>query len=780
MSSIRSSQFKGTIGRTWDESKPWWPQPTCAPADAPDILYIILDDVGYGWLSCYGGPIDTPNIDKLAANGLLYNNWHTTALCSPTRACLLTGRNHHSVGMASIPESATGFPGYNGIMPKEKAAIGAMLRQSGYSTYCIGKWHDTPDTDTGPEGPFDRWPVGEMMGFDRYYGFMGGDCNQWYPALVWDHHPTPTPKTPEEGYHLSVDLVDKAILFLANHESVAPEKPWLLWLAFGACHAPHHVPKEWIDKYKGKFDKGWDKVREETLERQKRMGIVPKNTELAPPNEGVQKWDGDLSSDEKVLFARMMECYAGFLSHTDNQIGRLIAFLDKVGKLENTLLFVCSDNGASAEGTLTGLFDEISAVEMVPESVQENIRRIDELGGPKSYNHYPVGWAMAGDTPFKWYKQYTHYGGTKDPLIVHWPKGIKDKGKIRTQFHHAIDIVPTILDAIGVEPSSQIGGYPQAPIEGVSMFYSFNNADAPSTKQIQYFEMLGNRGLWYKGWKAVTYHGRLPWENNAKWSFDEDKWELYNVEQDFSECHNLAEKHPDKLRQLVELWWAEAEKYNVLPLDDRFQQRLAERAMMDKEKTSFVFYPGTVRIPERRAPRTQNRSFSITAEVEIAHAADGGGSGGNSGKAEGPICAIGGVSLGWSLYIKNRRLVFCYNYLHERTYVRSTKEVPVGRKAKLRYEFEKTGQEKHGAGGICRLYIDDEKVGEGQIPHTSKFCYSFDEGFDIGRDSGSPVSEEYKAGTQFTGGNIERVVIDLVGERHIDAEAEARIQMNRQ
>jgi arylsulfatase len=411
---------------------------------------------------------------------------------------------------------------------------------------------------------------------------------------------------------------------------------------------------------------------------------------------------------------------------------------------------------------------------MVPESVQENLRRIDELGGPKSYNHYPVGWAMAGDTPFKWYKQYTHYGGTKDPLIVHWPKGIKEKGKIRTQFHHAIDIVPTILDAIGVELPSQIGGYPQAPIEGVSMFYSFNNnADAPSTKQIQYFEMLGNRGLWYKGWKAVTYHGRLPWENNARWSFDEDKWELYNVEEDFSECHNLAEKHPDKLRQLVELWWAEAEKYNVLPLDDRFQQRLAERAMMDKEKTSFVFYPGTVRIPERRAPRTQNRSFSITAEVEIAHGSDG-------GKAEGPICAIGGVSLGWSLYIKDRRLVYCYNYLHKRTYIRSTKEVPVGRKVKLRYEFEKTGQEKYGAGGIGRLYINDKKVGEGQIPHTSKFCYSFDEGFDIGRDSGSPVSEEYKAGALFTGGNIERVIIDLVGERYIDPEAEARIHMNRQ
>jgi arylsulfatase A-like enzyme len=760
------TEFKGSIGRTWEDSKPWWPQPTKAPADAPDVVYIVLDDVGFGWLGCYGGPINTPNIDKLAANGLLYNNWHTTALCSPTRACLLTGRNHHSVGMANITELATGFPGYNGIMPKEKAAIGAMLRQYGYNTYFVGKWHNTSDSETGPEGPFDRWPVGEMMGFDRFYGFMGGDCNQWYPSLFWDHHPAPAPKTPEEGYHLSVDLVDKAILFLSNHESVDPEKPWLLWLAFGACHAPHHAPKEWIEKYKGKFDKGWDKVREETLERQKKMGIVPKNTELAPPNEGVQKWD-DLSADEKRLFARMMECYAGFLSHADEQIGQFIAFLEKVGKLESTLIFLCSDNGASAEGMLTGSFDELSAGEMEPESIEENIKRIDEFGGPKSYNHYPVGWAMAGDTPFKWYKQYTHNGGTKDPLIVHWPNKIREKGKIRTQFHHAIDIVPTVLEAVGVEPPAQIGGYTQAPIEGVSMFYSFNNVDAPTTKQIQYFEMLGNRGIWYKGWKAVTFHGRLPWENKARWTFDEDKWELYNVEEDFSECNDLADKNPQKLRELVEMWWAEAGKYNVLPLDDRFQERALARAVLEK-KTSYTYYPGAVRIPEGSAPHTSNRSYTITAEVEIP-----------SSGAEGPICAIGGSSSGWSLYIKDRHLVYCYNRLSKRIYIRSTKEVPTGKKVKLRYQFEKTGQEKFGAGGIGRLYIDGEKVGEGQIPRTVKFRYSLDESFDIGLDSASAVSEEYKSRAEFTG-RIEKVVIDLVDERLVDHEAEARIAMKRQ
>jgi arylsulfatase A-like enzyme len=412
-----SKQFRGSIGRTWQESKPWWQQPTRAPPDAPNIALIILDDVGYGWLSCYGGSIETPNIDRLARNGLLYNNWHTTALCSPTRATLLTGRNHHSVSTCAVTDMATGFPGYDGKIPKEKATIAAALRMCGYNTFAVGKWHNTPAGETGPEGPFDRWPTGEMMGFDRFYGFLGGGCNQWYPPLVWDNHPIAPLKTPEEGYHLSVDLVDKAILFISNHESVAPEKPWFLWLAFGAAHAPHHVSKEWADRYKGRFDRGWDKVRDETLERQKRMGIVPKNTEQAPPNEGVQKWD-DLLADEKKLFARMMEVYAGFLSHTDHQIGRLIIFLEEIDNMENTLTFVCSDNGASAEGMLTGLFNEASVFNMEPESTEENIKRIDELGSPTSYNHYPVGWAMAGDAPFKWYKQYTHHGGTKDPLTL--------------------------------------------------------------------------------------------------------------------------------------------------------------------------------------------------------------------------------------------------------------------------------------------------------------------------------------------------------------------------
>jgi arylsulfatase len=702
-------------------------------------------------------------MDNLAKKGLLYNNWHTTAICSSTRAALLTGRNHHSVSTGVVTDMATGFPGYYGIMPKERATIASALRKYGYSTFAVGKWHNTPSGETGPEGPFDRWPTGEMMGFDRFYGFLGGGCNQWYPPLVWDNHPVVPPKTPEEGYHLSVDLVDKAILFISNHESVAPEKPWFLWLAFGAAHAPHHVSKEWADKYRGKFDQGWDKVREETLWRQKRMEIVPQNTELVSPNEGVQKWD-DLSADEKKLFARMMEVYAGFLSHTDHQIGRLITFLEEIDNIENTLMFVCSDNGASAEGMLTGLFNETSVFNMKPETIEGNLKKIDEIGSPSSYNHYPAGWAMAGDTPFKWYKQYTHYGGTKDPLIVHWPKGIRDRGKIRTQFHHAIDIAPTILEAVGVDPPAEIGGYTQAALEGISMFYSFNDATAPSRKQVQYFEMLGNRAIWYKGWKAVTYHGRLPWENKSRWSFDEDKWELYNVEEDFSECKNLADKYPEKLRQLVELWWVEAGKYNVLPLDERFAERQGAKGEEGKEKKSYTFYPGTVRIPESSAPDFKNRSHSVTAELEIL-----------KGGAEGPICAIGGIGGGWSLYIKEMKLVYCYNDIGKYHYLRSTEDIPAGL-VKIGFEFEKTGKEKFGAGGIVRLLINEKKAGEIQIPRTARFLYSMGESFDIGCDSGTVVTPEYKPRTEFTG-KIKKVKIDLAGEKIKDLEAEAHKKM---
>ncbi|MCD1294193.1 sulfatase [Methanocella sp. CWC-04] len=756
-----TDEFRGTIGRTYAESEPWWPEQIRSPPGAPNILIIVLDDVGFGQMSCYGGPVETPNMDKLAANGLRYNNFHTTALCSPTRACLLTGRNHHSVGMASITELATGFPGYNGRMPKDKATVAAMLRENGYNTFCLGKWHNTPDNETGPAGPYDRWPTGEMMGFDRFYGFLGGECNQYAPSLYWDNHPIEPPKLMHEGYHLSEDLADTAKLFIANHESVAPDKPWFMFLAFGACHAPHHVPEEWSDKYKGKFDKGWDKAREETLARQKKMGIVPKNTELAPPNPGVQAWK-DLSADEKKLFARFMEVFAGFLSHTDHQIGKLVEFLKEIGDLDNTLIFIISDNGASAEGGLTGSVNEMRWANAIPETVEESLDMIDEIGGPRSYNHYPVGWTQAGNTPFKWYKQYTHYGGIKDPMVVHWPMGISARGEIRSQFHHAIDIVPTILEAVGIEPPEEIGGYQQKRIEGVSMLYSFNDGKVPTKKPIQYFEMLGNRAIWYNGWKAVTYHGRLPWESGSRWTFDEDKWELYNVEDDFSECHDLADKHPEKLRELVELWWAEAGKYNVLPLDDRFHERIQAREELE-ERTKFTFYPGAVRIPEGSAPNVKNRSHTITAYVEIP----------KSG-AEGVICAIGGVPAGWSLYIKDKKLVYCHNFVGTRYYVRSDTNVPSG-EVKIGFEFKKTGENT----GKGILTINDKKVGEAKIPHTVPHIYSASESFDIGCDFGSPVTEEYNTPFKFTG-TIKKVLIELSGKKHLSPEAETKVAMMRQ
>jgi arylsulfatase A-like enzyme len=750
--------FPGRIGRTWDVSEPAFPVPRKAPAGAPNILYIVLDDVGFGWTDTFGGLVETPNITRLKKNGLGYVNHHTTALCSPTRACLLTGRNHHSVGMANITELATGFPGYNGRQTQDKAGIAAMLHQHGYTSFALGKWHNTPSEETSIVGPYDRWPTGPVFGFDKFYGFFGGDSNQWYPKLYLDREPIDQPRLPEHGYHLSEDLADRAISFIGNHASVDPEKPWLCYFAFGACHAPHHVAAEWSDRYKGKFDMGWDKYREVVLERQKKLGVVPQNTELPAMLEGVQKWD-DLSADEKRLYARMAEVYAGFLAHTDAQIGRLIDFLERTGDLDNTLIFVfIGDNGSSGEGTLNGLFNELSLAANVPEQPAQVLKQIDKLGQPGSYNHYPIGWALAGNTPFKLCKQYTHFGGTRNPLVVHWPKGIKAKGELRTQFHHVIDIVPTILAAIGVEPPDTINSVQQAQIEGFPMNYSFDSADAPTNHATQYFEMLGNRAIVDGKWKAVTYHGRKPWENRSAWSFDEDHWELYDLEQDPSECHDLmAERNvkdlddpmAKKLIELVGLWWAQAGRYNVLPLDDRFFERALGRSALTEGRTKFTFFPGTIRIPEHVAPDTKNRSWSVDAQVEIPP--DG---------ATGPIVVMGGDTNGWSLYIKDGKPTFCYNLAAiELTFIRSPKILGPGKHA-IRYEFEKKGKEPFGAGGTGRLFVDGQKVAEGEIPHTAAFGYSIDETFDVGCDKGAPVTDEYPPLATFTG-RIIQVDLDL-------------------
>jgi arylsulfatase len=685
--------------------------------------------------------------------------------------------------MGNITEFATGYPGYNGRMPKDKAGIGAMLRLNGYSTFCVGKWHNTPGEYTGPTGPFDRWPTADMFGFDRFYGFMAGDTNQWYPPLYNDNHPVDPPRTPEEGYHLSEDLVDKSIELIASHKSIEPNKPFLLWLAFGAGHSPHHVWRKWIEKYKGKFDMGWDRYRELVLERQKKMGVVPQNAELSPMLEGVQKWD-ELSGDEKRLFARMAEVYAGFISHADAQIGRLIDFLEKIGDLENTFIFVfIGDNGSSGEGTLDGLFNEGILGANVPETLNDKLERIDQLGQPGSYNHYPIGWALAGNTPYKLCKQYTHFGGTRNPLVIHWPARIKRKGEIRNQFHHVIDIVPTILKAVGIEMPTVVNSVQQAPIEGVPMNYTFDNPSAPTTHPTQYFEMLGNRALVENGWKVVTNHGRKPWENRSNKSFDDDHWELYNLDQDPSECHDLMENHEltnlkdpmvQKLIQLVGLWWAEAGRYNVLPLDDRFVERMLSgvKALMDAStRMKVTFYPGAVRIPEPDSPNTLNRSWSMTAEIEIPEKG-----------AEGPICATGGDTNGWSLYMKDGKVVYCYNLIaRDFTYIRSENKVLPGRH-KIFYEFEKTGQQL-GAGGVGRIYLDGKKVAEGKILRTVAFGASLSETMDIGCDKGSPVTPEYKARAEFTG-KIIKVDFDLKQDLHHDpekhAETSTRVAMMRQ
>jgi arylsulfatase A-like enzyme len=525
-------RFPGRIGPTWEDSEPAFPMPPAAPEGAPNILYVIVDDIGFGWTGPFGGLIRTPNIQRLADNGLRYTNFTTTALCSPTRSCLITGRNHHSVGMANITELATGFPGYNGRQPQNKAGVPAMLHQYGYTSFGIGKWHNTPSEKTAISGPYDPWPTGSVFGFDRFYGFLGGDCDQWYPKLFLDREAIDQPRLPEDGYHLSEDLVDRAISWTTQHRSIDPTRPWLTWLAFGAMHAPHHVAPEWIERYRGAFDMGWDAYREQTLARQKELGIVPEHTRLAPMLEGVQRWE-ELSGDERRLFTPMAEIYAGYMEHTDAQMGRLVDALEHTGQLDNTLIFVCvGDNGSSGEGTLNGLFNEQSIGNMVQEPVEQNLARLDQFGQPGSYNHYPVGWAIAGNTPFQLCKQYTHFGGVRNPLVVHWPRGIRARGELRHQYHHVTDIVPTILEAIGVEAPTHINSVQQEPVEGDAMNYSFDDADAPSTHTTQYFEMLGNRGLYRAGWKIVTYHGRKPWENKAAWGFDEDHWELYNLADD--------------------------------------------------------------------------------------------------------------------------------------------------------------------------------------------------------------------------------------------------------
>ena len=745
---INPPPFQGTIGTTYKESKPDFPDPITAPKKAPNVLLILLDDVGFGQASTFGGPVDTPNLTRLAARGLRYNQFHTTALCSPTRAALLTGRNHHSVSTGVVTELATGFPGYTTILPKSAATVAEVLRQNGYSTAAFGKWHNTPDHETSLAGPFDRWP--NSLGFDYFYGFLGGDTNQWTPALV-ENNKRIGPPSNQPDYHLTPDLVDHAIAWIRSQQSIAPEKPFFTYLATGATHAPHHAPQAWIDQYRGQFDQGWDKLREETFARQKQLGVIPANAQLTPRPQQLPAWDS-LSAPEQKLYAHMMEVFAGFLAHTDDQVGRLINAVDQLGELDNTLvLFIVGDNGASAEGGLSGSDNELQVFNGVPESLEELIAHADDLGSPKTFNHYHAAWAWAGTTPFQWTKQIaSHFGGTRNPLVIAWGNHILDHGGIRSQFHHVIDIAPTILEAAGITEPTEVNGVKQQPIEGTSLLYTLNNPTATSHHQTQYFEMLGNRAIYHQGWIAAARHPRLPWEGTVNSDFAQDPWELYNIESDFSEAHNLAAENPDKVQKLQELFFSEARKYKVLPLDDRIANRfdVENRPRFSTDRTKFTYYPGIASIPEGSAPNLKNRSFSITADVELAE-----------NNAQGIILTQGGRFAGWSFFLEEGKPTYVYNYANTQRYiVQSADKLPPG-KSQLRFDFNYDGG-KPGSGGTGKLFVNNQQVAEGRIAKTIPFRLALDETFDVGRDTGTPVTETYKIPFAFTD-NLEKVTLEL-------------------
>jgi arylsulfatase A-like enzyme len=716
------------------------------PKGAPNVLIVLLDDVGFGAASAFGGPCQTPTAERLAAGGLKYNRFHTTALCSPTRQALLTGRNHHSCGMGGITEIASGAPGYCSVLPNTMSPIARTLKLNGYATAQFGKCHEVPVWQTSPAGPFDAWPSAGG-GFEYFYGFIGGEAHQWYPSLYEGTTPIEVTKTPEEGYHFMADMTDKAIGWIGQQKALIPDKPFFIYFAPGATHAPHHVPKEWADKYKGKFDGGWDKLRAETFARQKKLGVIPADAKLTERHKEIPTWD-EMPETLKPVLRRQMEVYAGFLEYADHHVGRLLDTLERLGLLEDTLVYyILGDNGASAEGTLNGTFNEMinfngaAAIE-TPEFLSA---RIDQLGGPESYNHYAVGWAHSLNTPYQWTKQVaSHWGGTRNGTIVHWPKGIEGKGEVRSQFHHVIDVAPTILEAAGLPEPTSVNGVAQQPIEGVSMLYSFNDARADERHETQYFEMFGNRGIYHKGWTAVTRH-KTPWllVGEKVPPFDDDIWELYDTNKDWTQAKDLAKQMPEKLRELQRLWLIEATRYNVLPLDDRSAERfdpdLAGRPVLIRGNAQLLF-GGMGRLSENSVVNVKNKSHSVTAEIEVPTTG-----------AEGVIVAQGGNIGGWSLYTKGGKLEYCYNLLGvQYTYVEADSTLTAG-DHQVRMEFAYDGGGL-GKGGSVLLFVDGKQVGAGKVAATAGMVFSADDGCDVGQDTGSPVSEDYgPRGNAFSG-----------------------------
>jgi arylsulfatase len=716
-----------------------------APTGAPNVLIVLIDDMGFGMSEAFGGPIHMPTATRLANNGLRYNRFHTTALCSPTRAALMSGRNHHVTNFGSIAETATSFPGQTGQRPESVAYLAEMVRLNGYSTAQFGKNHETAPWEVSPSGPTDRWPT--RSGFDKFYGFMGGETNQWAPLLYDGMTPVELPNDP--NYHFMTDMTDKAISWMEYQKSLTPDKPFYMYFAPGATHAPHHVPKEWIAKYKGKFDQGWDKLREETLERQIKLGVVPAGTKLAPKPEAIKDWD-KLSADEKKLFARQMEVYAGFGEYTDVEVGRLIDAIGATGQLDNTLIFyIVGDNGTSAEGGMNGLYNEMTYFNGVHETVPDILKHYDEIGGPSTYPHFAAGWAVAGDTPFAWTKQVpSDYGGTRNGLIVHWPKGITAKNEIRPQWHHVIDVAPTILEAAGLPEPKSVNGTIQTPIEGVSMLYTFANAKAPDRHTTQYFEIFGNRGIYNDGWLARTIH-RAAWEFKPRRTLQEDIWELYDTRSDFSLANNLAAENPAKLKELQALFLSEAAKYRVLPLDDRTLDRLnaalVGRPDLMAGRTTLNVFQGMVGMTENVFINSKNRSHTITAEVENG--------------TNGVIVAQAGRFGGWSLYLKDGKPTYTYNWLGLKEYtVAATQALPAG-KVTVSYEFAYDGGGV-GKGGTGTLFVNGQKVATGRIEQTECCIFSADEGADVGEDAGTAVSGAYTVPFKFNG-KMGKVTIEL-------------------
>jgi len=770
--------WKGKIAVDIRDAEPDWTpyiQPE-APEGAPNVLMIVWDDVGYGAMDVFGGPIETPNMRRIADMGVKLSNFHTTALCSPTRSSLLTGRNATSNNMACITEGAAGFPGFSARIPFENGFISEVLNERGWNTYAVGKWHLTPGEESDLSSWKGRWPLGR--GFERFYGFLGGETNQWYPDLVYDNHIIEQPYGPEEGYHLSKDLADKTIEFIRDSRMIAPDKPWFTYFCPGCSHAPHHIFKEWADRYKGRFDEGYEKIRENILAHQKKMGILPENTELSPINphgepdttgpdgqpwpeiDFVRPWDS-LTGDEQQLFIRMAEVYAGFVSYTDDQIGRILDFLADSGQLENTIIIAVSDNGASAEGGPDGSFNENKFFNNVPDDIRENLSRLDELGGPNAYNHYCTGWAWAFDTPFPYWKRYAGYeGGVADMCILAWPDGIKARGEVRHQYIHAVDVVPTLYELLGIQPPEVLKGYTQSPVEGESFVSAIRDPDG-AEKDVQFYSMLGQRSIYRNGWLASTLHPPLSgWGN-----FEHDEWELYNLREDRAQLHNVADIHPEMVEELQGLWFYYAGVYHGLPVDDRSALEILStpRPQPSEPRNRYIYYPDCAEVTETVSVNIRRRSYTIAAGVTI-----------DSPETEGVLFAHGGVGGGHSLYIKDKTLHYMYNWLGEEFQkCSSDTPIPTGKHI-FTAEFKKTGEDKEtlSATGTLTLYIDMQQVGRSEIRTQPGFFSLTGEGLCVGRDSGSPVSPDYEAPFRFNGGTIDRVVVDVSGVLYVDHEKE--------